>query len=397
MTQAFQKRSAAQKLSRFLANYAVPIIFIFISAAAIPLSGFSATYLVQELLIRIGRNSFLILSLLIPIMAGMGLNFGMVLGAMAGQIGLVFVSDWAIVGIPGVVLAMIIGTPIAAALGVLCGSVLNRAKGQEMVTSYILGFFINGVYQLVVLYFMGWLIPVGNTALVLSRGYGIRNAISLLGIRTILDRLLPIQIGPIDFHSFHMDVVNIPAATYLVIAAFCFFIVWFRKTKLGQDMRAIGQDMAVADSAGIPVNHTRIIAIVISTVLACYGQIIFLQNMGTLNTYNSHDQAGMFSIAALLIGGASVSRAGIGNVFLGVILFHLMFIVAPMAGKNLMGQAQIGEFFRVFVSYGIIAVALVLHAWKRRSERIDARRNLRGPTAGPASKSASASASKGVA
>ncbi|MDR1873754.1 MAG: ABC transporter permease [Synergistaceae bacterium] len=352
-----------------LADYAVPVIFIVISVVAIPLSDFSATYLIQELLVRIGRNSFLILSLLIPIMAGMGLNFGMVLGAMAGQIGLIFVSDWAVVGIPGIVLAMIIGTPVAVALGILCGEVLNRAKGQEMVTSYILGFFINGVYQLFVLYFMGWLIPISNPALVLSRGHGIRNAISLTGIRMVLDRLIPLQVGT----------VTIPVATYLVIAAFCFFILWFRKTKLGQDMRAIGQDMAVADSAGIPVNRTRVIAIVISTVLACYGQIIFLQNMGTLNTYNSHDQAGMFSIAALLIGGASVSRAGIGNVFLGVVLFHLMFIVAPKAGRNLMGEAQIGEYFRVFVSYGIIALALVLHAWKRLRDRAEARRSLRGP------------------
>ncbi|MDR1049267.1 MAG: ABC transporter permease [Synergistaceae bacterium] len=380
MAKAYVK-SRKNRLANFLAGGAVPIIFILISAVAIPLSGFSATYLIQELLIRIGRNSFLILSLLIPIMAGMGLNFGMVLGAMAGQIGLIFVSDWAIVGIPGLVLAMIIGTPIAVALGLLCGSVLNRAKGQEMVTSYILGFFINGVYQLVVLYFMGWLIPIENPALVLSRGYGIRNAVSLMGLRTILDKLVPLEIGPLDIGSFHLGAVSVPAATYLVIAAFCLFIVWFRRTKLGQDMRAIGQDRTVADSAGIPVDRTRVIAIVISTVLACYGQVLYLQNMGTLNTYNSHDQAGMFSIAALLIGGASVSRAGIGNVFLGVILFHLMFIVAPMAGKNLMGQAQIGEYFRVFVSYGIIAVALVLHAWKRHRDRAEARGGLRGPQA----------------
>ncbi len=378
--------SASKKLLRLLANNAVPLIFICISAVAIPLSGFSLTYLVQELLIRIARNAFLILSLLIPIMAGMGLNFGMVLGAMAGQIGLIMVSDWAIVGVQGIVLAMIIGTPIAAALGVLCGNVLNRAKGQEMVTSYILGFFINGIYQLVVLYFMGWLIPIANPSLVLSRGYGIRNAIDLGGIRGVLDSLIPFRIESVGSGTFSLQNVNVPIATYLVIVAFCFFIVWFHKTKLGQDMRAIGQDMAVADSAGIPVNRTRVIAIVISTVLACFGQIIYLQNMGTLNTYNSHDQAGMFSIAALLIGGANVSRAGIANVFLGVTLFHLMFIVAPMAGKNLIGEAQIGEYFRVFVSYGIIAVALVLHAWKRHNEKMDARRSLRNPEGRTAAK-----------
>ena len=272
---------------------------------------------------------------------------------------------------------MMIGTPIAVLLGLLCGHVLNRAKGQEMVTSYILGFFINGLYQLFVLYFMGWVIPIGNPTLVLSRGYGIRNAVSLLGIRGVLDNLIPFSFQL----PFFSGTVRVPVATLLLIAAFCLFIVWFRRTKLGQDMRAIGQDMAVADSAGIAVNRTRVIAIVISTVLACYGQIIFLQNMGTLNTYNSHDQAGMFSIAALLIGGASVSRASIANVFVGVVLFHLMFIVAPMAGKNLMGQAQIGEYFRVFVSYGIIAIALVLHAWKRNRDRAEARRALRGPAA----------------
>ena len=375
-------KTIAHKLSRLIATNIVPIIFIFISAVGIPLSGFSTTFLVQELLIRIGRNCFLILSLLIPIMAGMGLNFGMVLGAMAGQIGLILITDWAIVGIPGIILAMIIGTPIAVALGVLCGRVLNRAKGQEMVTSYILGFFINGIYQLIVLYFMGSLIPMTNPALALSRGYGVRNSISLSGIASTLDRLIPARIDSFTVGAFHLQNINVPVVTYLVIIAFCFFIVWFRRSKLGQDMRAMGQDIAVADSAGIPVNRTRIIAIVISTVLACYGQIIYLQNIGTLNTYNSHDQAGMFSIAALLIGGASVSRAGIGNVFLGVILFHLMFIVAPNAGRNLIGDAMIGEYFRVFVSYGIIAIALVLHAWKRHKERLEARRGLRGITTG---------------
>ncbi|WP_279007949.1 ABC transporter permease [Synergistes jonesii] len=357
-----------RELKSLLADYAVPIVFIGLSAVAIPLSGFSATYLIQEMLTRLARNSFLVLSLLVPILAGMGLNFGMVLGAMAGQIGLIFVTDWAVAGWQGMLLAAIVGMPIAILLGYICGAVLNRAKGREMVTSYILGFFINGVYQLIVLYCMGNIIPISNPQLVLSRGYGIRNAINLTGLRHTLDNLIPLQIGTI----------SVPVATYILIGAFCLFIIWFRRTKLGQDMRALGQDMAVADAAGIPVERTRIIAIVISTVLACFGQIIFLQNIGTMNTYNSHDQAGMFAIAAILIGGASVSRATITNVFVGVVLFHLMFVVSPMAGKELIGQAQLGEYFRVFVSYGIIALALVLHAWRRMRDKIEARRSLRG-------------------
>ena len=48
-----------------------------ICAVCLPVSGFSPGYLINEILTRMGRNTFLILSLLIPIMAGMGLNFGM--------------------------------------------------------------------------------------------------------------------------------------------------------------------------------------------------------------------------------------------------------------------------------------------------------------------------------
>ena len=40
---------------------------------------------------------------------------------MAGQIGLIFITDWGIVGLPGMILAMIISTPISMALGWLCG------------------------------------------------------------------------------------------------------------------------------------------------------------------------------------------------------------------------------------------------------------------------------------
>ena len=355
-------------LKHYLIQNAVPILFIVVSAFAIPISQFSGTYLVQEMLVRLSRNSFLVLSLLIPIMAGMGLNFGMVLGAMAGQIGLIFMSDWSVVGVPGVILAAIISTPLAIALGWLTGTILNLAKGREMVTSFILGFFMNGVYQLVVLYGFGSVVPMTNPAMVLSRGFGIRNVTNLEGIRKCLDNLMPLNIHGID----------IPLATFLIIGLFCLFVLWFRGTKLGQDMRAVGQDMKVAGDAGIPVERTRLIAIIISTVLACYGQLIFLQNIGTMNTYNSHEQAGMFAIASLLVGGASVSRASIFNVFLGVVLFHLMFVVSPMAGKYLIGEAQLGEYFRVFVSYGIISLALVLHAWRRQKDRERARRSLRG-------------------
>lgn len=349
-----------RSLKGFILSNIVPIIFLVFAALAIPISGLSYRFLFQEIITRLSRDTFLVLALLVPVLAGMGLNFGMVLGAMAGQIGLMLAVDWGVVGIPGLLVAALIGTPISVLLGFLCGYIMNKAKGREMVTSYILGFFMNGVYQFVVLYCMGAVFPIKSPELLLSRGYGVRNALSLAGIRGALDSLVSMEI-----HG-----LSIPVATFIVILAFCLFLILFEKTKLGQDMRAVGQDMVVADGAGIPVERTRIVAIIISTILACYGQIIFLQNIGTINTYNSHEQTGIFAIAALLVGGATASKANIANVFVGVLLFHLMFVISPTAGKNLIGDAQLGEYFRVFVSYGIIAIALLLHALERRRVRI---------------------------
>ena len=55
---------------------------------------------------------------------------------MAGQIGLIFVTSWNVVSIPGLLLAAIIATPIAIVLGCFCGKMLNMAKGREMITRY---------------------------------------------------------------------------------------------------------------------------------------------------------------------------------------------------------------------------------------------------------------------
>ncbi len=355
-----------KKVLNFLGNNSVPILFILICIVCIPVSGFSPSYLINEIVTRMGRNIFLILCLLIPIMAGMGLNFGMTLGAMAAELALILVSDWQIWGIPGVVLAMILSIPFSILLGALCGKILNMAKGREMITSYIISFFMNGVYQLIVLYMMGPIIPIKHTTVKLPRGYGIRNSVDLFHMRQCLDNLMAVRIGG----------VKVPVLTFLLIGLLCLFIIWFRKTKLGQDMRAVGQDMDVARDAGINVERTRIISIVMSTVLAGFGMVIYLQNMGNIATYSSHSQIGMFCIAALLVGGASVDKASIGNVFLGVILFHTMFIVAPKAGAIITGDSMIGEYFRVFVSYAVITIALIMYETKKRKARSRAGQQL---------------------
>jgi simple sugar transport system permease protein len=356
-------------VSNFLGKNVVPIIVGVFIVLSIPISGLSGTFILQQILIMAGRDLLLILSLLFPIMAGMGLNFGMALGAMAGQIAIILVLNWGVPGVGGLFLTMAVATPMAIFLGWLCGVILNKVKGNEMITSMMLGYAMSGVYEFIGLFVMGTiLIPIHDPVIILSMGVGIRNAVDLKVMRMSLDNLIPLKIAGI----------SIPAATYLLIGLVCVFIWWFGKTKLGHDMRAVGQDMTVSENLGMKVERTRVLAVIFSTIFACYGQIIYLQNMGTLSTYTAATTTSMYAIAALLIGGASVVKATIPNAFIGVVLFHLMFLLSPIVGRNLFGSSLIGEYFRVFVSYGVIALALALYAWKRLKERERTRRSLRG-------------------
>ena len=103
--------------------------------------------------------------------------------------------------------------------------------------------------------------------------------------------------------------------------------------------------------------------------MAAWGQVVFLQNLGNMATYTNHENVGLFSVASLLIGGASVNKATWQQAILGTILFHFLFIISPIAGQQLAGNAQLGEYFRVFVAYGVIGLALVLHAWELNKQK----------------------------
>lgn len=390
-------------------------MFIILCAVCMVFSGYTPSYVLYELFGRLSRNMFIVLSLIIPIIAGMGINFAITIGAMAAQIACLLVLEWGVPGIAGFGLAALLTVPFGSVFGLLIGKLLNKMKGQEMIGSMILGYFANGLYQLLFLFIFDNIIPIKNPDLTIKGAKGIANTMDLSkkgGIASALDSLwrLPFhqavlvfaavialilvvsyarshkknpkrfgiqiaalavvaviaQTGPVK-ELFSM--VSVPMVTFGCVAVLCLFNVVIMRTKLGQQFRAVGQNGTVANAAGINVNHVRIVAVVFSTVLAGWGQLIFVQNMGAFQTYGAHEQVGLYAGAAILVGGASVVRATNAQALIGCVLFHLMFILAPAAGKNLFGDAAIGEYFRVFICYGVIAVALVMHAWSENARK----------------------------
>lgn len=397
-----------------LRNNAVTIMFVVLCIICLCYSGQTVAYVMFELFGRLSRNAFLVLALILPIVAGMGINFAMTIGAMAAQIAALWVVEWGIGGLGGFGVAALMTVPIAAFFGFLIGKLQNKMKGQEMIGGLILGYFANGLYQLLFLFVFGNLIPLKAPGLVIKGSTGVANTIDLSterGFKYALDGIWRLPFGtalyivcgalvvamavmfilkkiklnkliitavaaaaacllyqiPAVAKLFSM--VNIPMVTFMVVGLLCLFNVGIMKTRLGQQFRAVGQNRTVANASGINVDRTRLIAVMISTVLAGWGQLIFVQNMGSFQTYGAHEQVGLYAGAAILVGGASIRKANNKQAILGCILFHLLFIMAPSAGKNLFGDAAIGEYFRVFISYGVIALALVMHAWSGIQKR----------------------------
>lgn len=395
-------------LSSFLRSNAVMILFVALSIVCLLASGQNLNKVLGDLTGRMGRNIFIVLALIIPVVAGMGINFAITIGAMAAQIACLWTVEWGISGLPGMLLAAAITVPLASFFGFLIGKLMNKMKGQEMIGSLILGYFANGLYQLLFLFVFGNLIPLNAPGLVVKGSTGVANTIDLstdrgfkyalddvwrmplldalylvLGIAAAIILVMMLlkkikqQRGLIIIGIMAVvagltfippiaaifENISAPMATFGVVALLCLFNTALLKTRLGQNFRAVGQNRTVANASGINVDRVRIIAIMISTVLAGWGQLIFVQNMGSFQTYGAHEQVGLYAGAAILVGGASIRKATNSQAILGCILFHLMFIVVPDAGKLLSSDASIGEYLRAFISYGVIALALVIHAW----------------------------------
>ena len=476
-------KGSANSLKKALFDNKVILMFVILCVACIAVADTSISYIATEVFTRFGRNTCLVLALIIPCLAGLGMNFGIVVGAIAAQISIFWVVHWGFTGITGLLLCTVFSTPLAVLFGYLVGKLYNKTKGAEMIAGLVLGFFADGLYRLLTLYIIGGVIPFDDPNL-LPRGFGLRNAFDLtgnikyalddisfltvlmilsilmivsagivwiygkknqqiidgkkLGIRvvsgiiilifSIIARMVPLLnqlfgstrliftdvalfggilgivysvlcilmirtgkktgtygkyivaaiislllvcgTGVPSVREIYQS-VRLPAFSYGMICVFCFFNNWIMDTRLGQNMRTVGQSRSVATSAGINVDKTRIIATCISTVLAAWGQLIFLQNLGTFNTVQQQSNVGLYAIAAILVGGATVQKANNKHAIIGVFLFHTLFVVAPLAATNLVGDSAISEYIRMFISYGIIAVSLAMHAWKSVAKKDD--------------------------
>src|SRR5690554_2617825 len=95
------ERDLRDRIKEILTNNIVTIVFTILCIIGFQASGLTFSFYLNDIITRIARNAFLVLALIIPVLAGMGLNFAIVLGAMAGQAAIIAVAHWEITGWQG--------------------------------------------------------------------------------------------------------------------------------------------------------------------------------------------------------------------------------------------------------------------------------------------------------
>lgn len=367
---------------------------------------------------RFFRNILLITALILPIMSGVGLNFGITLGAMAAQLALVLIM---ILQIDNQPLSIVYWAVLTVIISIVCGKLLallfNKTKGHEMIAGLLVGFFANGIYEFLLMVLCGDILKIDVNGLVVKKGEAIKATVSVSdGLTGVLDNAFPIAYYYIAYLILIIAVVyflgklvwtvlkgeagqkkaqavqtvegivistaififcmynegvkrfllkvNFPFVTAVISLLVILSVRRIMRSKLGHDFISVRNDMHIAASVGINVDKSRTMSIILSTIIAGLGEMFYIQNLGTMNTYIMHNTVAIYAIAAILIGGATVRSANIKNVLIGNILFQIIYTCAPNAAKALMGSSQIGEYFRVFFCYAIIAFAIVSNAIK---------------------------------
>jgi len=323
------------------------IIIIFLAALTV-----TALYLHIPLnamfgdsLVRLVMNGVLVLSLLPMLNAGIGLNFGLPVGVIAGLLGMCLAVNYHQTGWFGFAAAMFFSALIAAAFGYLYALLLNRVKGREEIAATFVGF------SFVSLMCLFWSVaPFKNPVMLWPiGGKGMRLTVGLQG-----------YFGKVLNNTWQFNILGIKISLGLLIFFFvlCFLVYLIYKTKIGRAMLAVGENEDFARLSGINVNRVKTLSVIFSTVLGALGICVYAQSYGFLELYTAPLMMAFPAASAILIGGSTGGRTTIGQVILGGYLYQAIYVISgPVANQLLM--PEFAEIIRMLVTNSIILYALL--------------------------------------
>ena len=297
--------------------------------------------LMSNIIRRFGMFGVLVLAMVPSIRCGIGPNFALPLGIVSGILGGLISIEF---GLNSFFASLLIAIPIAVVVGFFYGKLLNKIKGSEMLVATYTGFSAVSFMSIM------WIVlPFAHKEMVWPIGKGLRVTVSL---NSTFGNVLN------NFLGFNIGEVYIPTGLLLFFFGMCFLVWLFSQSKSGVAMKATGDNPKFATASGINVDNYRILGTVLSTVLGAIGILVYAQSYTFIQLYNAPLMMAFPAVAAILIGGASATKAKISHAIIGVFLFQgLLTIALPVASK-LVPQGNISESLRMIVQNGIILYAL---------------------------------------
>ena len=341
------------RLRQMIDSYGVPRMiitgFLLLMFVLVPFAGVDFATQISNVINRFSWNAIMVLAMVPMVHSGCGLNFGLPLGIISGLLGATLSIELGFTGAMSFVMAIAIATPFALLLGGGYGWLLNKIKGGEMMVATYVGF------SSVSFMCMMWLLlPYKKPEMVWGfSGSGLRTTISLEGF---YDRVLA-DILSIDLNRFGINLV-IPTGSLIFFAILAFLMWAFLHTKTGTAMTAVGSNPSFAKAAGVSIDKMRLISVVLSTWLGAVGILVYEQGFGFIQIYTAPLKMAFPAVAAILIGGATTSRAKISHVVIGTFLFQGVLTLGMPVANALVPQSTISETLRILISNGIILYAL---------------------------------------
>jgi len=329
---------------RFLPTIIIAAFFAIVLLAAYIL-GLPLPTLFSDTLRRFGMNGLLVLAMVPSIQSGTGPNFALPIGISCGLLSIVLGIELGYLGINLILFAGGIAIILGTITGYLYGKLLNAVKGAEMTIATYMGFSVVALMSLV------WLMaPFESKQMGWMMGPGLRETIQLdaVGADAIINNLL----------RFNLFGVRVPTGLLLVFFAFCLLIWLFFRTKTGIAIMAGGINPKFAVASGINIDKNRVIANIISTVLGALGIILYSQSYGYVQLYTAPLMMAFPAVAAVLIGGATATRAGVSNAIIGVFLFQGLLTTSMPVANQLFAGTDLSEIMRMVIQNGIILYAL---------------------------------------
>lgn len=323
-----------------------------------PMVGVALDSSMDNLFNRIGMFSILVLSLIPMIQSGCGLNFGLPIGVVSGILGGVISIELNIQGYAGIFVAIAIGIVIGLVFGALYGWLLNRIRGDEMLIATYVGYSFVALISI-----FDVVAPFQNPVSVMSYGgQGLRQQIPVANYwmkEVVAQDGTRKSVGLIsDFLSIPInDQLSIPVGMFLLFAVMAFFIWLFFRTKTGTAMTAVGSNPDFAQAAGVNINRMRLISVMLSTAIAAVGIIVYQQSYGFIQLYTAPLTFTFQTVAAILIGGASLHKANILHAIIGTILFQGILTMTPVVINGAL-SIDVSEVIRIIVTNGMIIYAL---------------------------------------